>query len=92
MFTYFRGSGAQLLELLNPDNRERGDLENDFVKCYMSKIYACNFYETEGERLGKFVVSRVGHPFDIHGLSLSVCVDIDRPSVIALCVQGRFID
>ena len=77
MFTYFRGSGVQLLELLKPDNREMGDLEKDFVKCYMGKIHACNFYETEGERLGNFVMSPVGRPFHIYGLHLSAFVDMD---------------
>ena len=80
MFTYFRGSGVQLLELLKPDNREMGDLEKDFVKCYMGKIHACNFYETEGERLGNFVMSPVGHPSDFcgHGSSFRNCAIFSR--------------
>ena len=69
-----------------------GDLEKDFVKCYMGKIHACNFYETEGERLGRIVMSPVGHPFDIHRMRLFGFMDIDRLFVIALCVPGRFID
>lgn len=61
MFTYFRGSGVQLLELLKPDNRQMMDLERDFVQCYNGAIHTCNFYETEGERLGKIVMSPVCH-------------------------------
>ena len=70
MFTYFRGSGVQLLELLKPDNRQMVDLERDFVQCYNGAIHTCNFYETEGERLGKIVMSPVCHPSDIHELRL----------------------
>ena len=70
MFTYFRGSGVQLLELLKPDNRQMVDLERDFVQCYNGAIHTCNFYETEGERLGKIVMSPVCRPPDIHELRL----------------------
>lgn len=38
------------------------DLERDFVQCYNGAIHTCNFYETEGERLGKIVMSPVRHP------------------------------
>lgn len=85
MFTYFRGSGVQLLELLKPDNREMGDLERDFVKCYNGNIHTCNFYETEGERLGKIVMSPVGHPFDIHELRLFSLWHRSSPRNLALC-------
>ena len=70
MFTYFRGSGVQLLELLKPDNRQMVDLERDFVQCYHGAMRTCNFYETEGERLGKIVMSPVRHPSEIHELGL----------------------
>ena len=91
MFTYFRGSGVQLLELLKPDNREMGDLERDFVKCYNGNIHTCNFYETEGERLGKIVMSPVGHPFHIHELRLFSLWHRSSPRNFALC-SWSFID
>ena len=74
MFTYFRGSGVQLLELLKPDNREMGDLERDFVQCYNGAIHTCNFYETEGEKLGRIVMSPVRYPSNIHELRPYGCM------------------
>ena len=58
-FTYFRGSGVQLLELLKPENRETVELEKHFVECYHGKIHTCNFFETQGSKIGRLALSPV---------------------------------